>query len=219
MLKDQLPSLLQTAENLKVKGLSETSSNVQGHSPGDTSKYRTIPSYGNANYRRSICNTHTPVKTISAQFSSIPASNSSFVTASMTSGQNANERGNKRSSFDAKRDIVNENSIRQIYSQKIPNSILRTSSPTSNVRPIVASSITSSQNSGGTVTVSPTINSLKHFRDLSPVSSISIGGDQIKRKRGRPRILDSDTDLFEQLHDTEEQDRQGKYSTTGTLEW
>ena len=210
MLKDQLPSLLQTAENLKVKGLSETSSNIEhGNSTGDTSRYRTIPAIY-SNYRRSIFNTNTPAKTISTQISSKPPSKSTFVTSSFTSSQNANERGNKRSSFDAKKDIiVNENSSRQLNIQKMPNSILRTSSPTSNMRSIVTSSITSSQNSGGTVTVSPTINNLKHSRDVSPVSTISIGGEPIKRKRGRPRTLDPDTDHFKPLHDTEEQDQQG----------
>ena len=223
MLQEQLPSLLRTAENLRIKGLSETSSHNDsqgGNIKSGIVGYKTIPSHSISSYHRTMGTTQSPPKLTSAPYTSLSACNSSFVTGLATSNQNGNDKANKRSSLELRKpEVITENSSRSLLqSQRGPSSIsnssLIASSSGSNVvsGPIVAAAVITSQNSGGTVTVSPTANPLKHIRDVSPICSISIGGEPIKRKRGRPRILDPDTDTYKPFCGTEEQNQQGRTS-------
>ncbi len=124
--------------------------------------------------------------------------------------QRYTEKLKKRAPFEYRKETMNESNSRMLQSQKLPNLSLVAANSNAN-GPILASTVISSQNRGGTVTVSPTLNHFKHSRDVSPVSSISMSGEPIKRKRGRPRILDSE-DLFIPFHDTEEHEQQGKYT-------
>ena len=149
----------------------------------------------------------------------MPTSNSSLVTDSAISSQVENDRFKKRSPLEIRKSEGIGESISKLlpHSQKGPLSILNssiiasTSNANTNFVPTIASTVITSQNSGGTVTISPAANPLKHSRDKTPISNLSGGGEPIKRKRGRPRILDADTDIYNPIYETEEQNQQGKY--------
>ena len=191
-------------------------------------RYRNISSHGmGSNFQRptSIMQS-SPPKLTQGLFTSKSSTPTSLVTALATSSQNGNQnKAIKRISFEPKRlslvEATTDNSSRlhRAHSQRtqgspLNHSLVASSSGTSISATSIAaaSTVIASQNtSGGTVTVSPTINPLKHSIELSPISSASVGGEPSKRKRGRPRILDSDSEVYRPPCGIEEQNQQGKY--------
>ena len=137
----------------------------------------------------------------------------SLIKVPYTAVHNENEQINRNLYLEHKAALAEhcEKSVHQ--SQKISdlffNSSLLASRSVSKADSMVASMI-SSQNSGGTVTVSPTVNILQASRDVSPVSSISVSGEPIKKKRGRPRTLDAETSSYPKFRDSEDHDQQCK---------
>ena len=167
----------------------------------------------------------SPPKLTQGIFASKSSTPTSLVTALATSSQNGNQNKTiKRTSLESKRvaliEATTDNSIRlnHAHSQRtqvspLNPSLIASSSGTSiSATSIAAAStvIVSQNTSGGTVTISPTTNPLKHSIELSPISSSSVGGEPVKRKRGRPRILDADSEVYRPLCGSEEQNQQGK---------
>ena len=124
ILQDQLPSLLRTAENLRVKGLSEASGN--GASGRDTYGHRNNSTEATHNHQNSMFDATSSGKTGEMHLTSFPM-RSSVVTTPTISNQNGNIRSMKRSPNVVKKDAMTENSKFVQQSQKVLSSNLSSS--------------------------------------------------------------------------------------------
>merc|ERR1712223_977868 len=98
--QDRLPSLLQTAENLRVKGLSESSTQDNYTNVNhENNRYRSSASYGNGKYRRLHCDNQLSRKIKTEPFSPLQES-SPKITASKNMNQLSTEKIDPKSAFE-----------------------------------------------------------------------------------------------------------------------
>ena len=117
----------------------------------------------------------------------------------------ANDKFNCKSPNEHKKTLIAGNNSKYLNnSPKVPNLCLVEKSSQA------SASIVSHPNTGGLVTNTHSRNNFKQSSDSTPISALSASGDTLKRKRGRPRILDSDSDVHGQFPDMDEEDQSGK---------
>ena len=196
---------MQTAENLRVKGLSESSAQDNYTNINhENNRYRSSASYGNVKYRRLHCDNQLSRKIKTEPFSPLQES-SPKITTSKNMNQLSTEKINPKSPFEIK------NSPSVASNNKIINPSTKMSY-ISNFDKNSLASVSSGSFVNG-VGIASAMQSKSHFKispDISQGCPLPADGETIKRKRGRPRTLDTDSDVYKQFLDIEEEEQSGK---------
>ena len=192
---------MQTAESLRVKGLSESSTQDNSATANNENyRYKSSSSYGNVKYRR--CDNPPVMKFKEEQFSPLQES-SPFISTPKSSNLSAMDKSNTKFPFEVK------NSLGIGIGSKYINHSPKVSNLSSDKSLYATSTIGSSSYVGGLNTVTQSAEHLKFASGNGAVlPSLAGSCDQLKKKRGRPRILDSDSDVQSHLIDIDE-DRSG----------
>ena len=196
-----MPSLLQTAESLRVKGLSESSTQDNTATTNNENyRYKNSSSYGNVKFRR--CDNPPVMKFKEEPFSPVQES-SPFISTPKSSNLSTIDKSNTKFPFECK------NSLGSGIGSKYINHSPKVSNLSSDKSLYATSTIGSSSYVGGLNTVTQSAEHLKFASGNGTVlPSLAGSCDQLKKKRGRPRILDSDSDVQSHLIDIDE-DRSG----------
>ena len=213
LLQDRLPSLLKTAENMRVKGLSESST----HDNPATMNYQNSRYHSNScenmKYRHLHCDNQLSRKVKIEPFSPLKES-SPFIETPKNLHSSTNDKLNRKSPIEPLRNLIAGNKSKfPNNSPKLPNLSLDDKSSH------VSAAIVSHQNNGGLVSLTHSSNNFKHNSDSTPISTLSVSGETLKRKRGRPKTLDSDYDVYGQFHDMDEDDNLGKVTSFRLKPW
>lgn len=192
---------MQTAESLRVKGLSESSTQDNNATTNNENyRYKSSSSNGNVKYRR--CDNPPVMKFKEEQFSPLQES-SPFISTPKSSNLSAMDKSNTKFPFEVK------NSLGFGIGSKYINHSPKVSNLSSDKSLYVTGSIGSSSNVGGLNTIAQSAEHLKFASGNGAVlPSLAGSSEQLKKKRGRPRILDSDSDVQSHLIDIDE-DRTG----------
>ena len=196
-----MPSLLQTAESLRVKGLSESSTQDNTATTNNENyRYKNSSSYGNVKFRR--CDNPPVMKFKEEPFSPLQES-SPFISTPKSSNLSTIDKSNTKFPFECK------NSLGSGIGSKYINHSPKLSNLSSDKSLYATGTIDSSSNVGGLNTITQSAEHLKFPSGNGAVlPSLPGSCDQLKKKRGRPRILDSDSDVQSHLIDIDE-DRSG----------
>ena len=192
---------MQTAESLRVKGLSESSTQDNTATTNNENyRYKNSSSYGNVKFRR--CDNPPVMKFKEEPFSPVQES-SPFISTPKSSNLSTIDKSNTKFPFECK------NSLGSGIGSKYINHSPKVSNLSSDKSLYATSTIGSSSYVGGLNTVTQSAEHLKFASGNGAVlPSLAGSCDQLKKKRGRPRILDSDSDVQSHLIDIDE-DRSG----------
>lgn len=192
---------MQTAESLRVKGLSESSTQDNTATTNNENyRYKSSSSYGNVKYRR--CDNPSEMKFKEEPFSPLQES-SPFISTPKKSNLSTMDKLNTKFPFECK------NSAGSGIGSKNINHSPKLSNLSSDKSVYVTGTIGSSSNVGGLNTITQSTEHLKFASGNGAVlPSLAGSCEQLKKKRGRPRILDSDSDVQSYLIDIDE-DRTG----------
>ena len=192
---------MQTAESLRVKGLSESSTQDNTATANNENyRYKSSSSYGNVKYRR--CDNPSVMKCKEEPFSPLQES-SPFISTPKSSNLSTMDKLSTKFAFECK------NSLGSGIGSKYINHSPKLSNLSSDKSLYATGTIDSSSNVGGLNTITQSAEHLKFPSGNGAVlPSLAGSCEQLKKKRGRPRILDSDSDVRSHLIDIDE-DRTG----------
>ena len=190
---------MQTAESLKVKGLSESSTHDNSATiNSENCRFKSNTSNRNKVYSRFDNPTSMTFKT--EPFSPFKE-HSPYISTPKSFNLSSKDKVNTNFPFESKNNLASENNCKFInQSPKAPNLHL------SDKNSLGVATICSPQSSGIT-------QSAEHLNfpsdNSATLKSLTTSGEQLRRKRGRPRTLDSDSDVHANYFDLDD-DQLGK---------